>query len=133
MFTVAFGVLLVVAIVAAVSHAMVAIALSGAALLLAVALDHPVQMLVSRGVKRPIAIAIVPLTVLGLIVGFGFTLIPPAIEQGKGLIRDAPQFIRSARGSALFRTLDTRFHLGERLLEIERHLPEMLEGPRPRS
>ncbi len=127
-FTVSFGVLLVAAIVSAVSHAMVAIALSGSALLLSVSLNHPVQMLVRRGVKRPIAIVIVSLTVLGLIVGFGFTLIPPAVEQGKQLIRDAPQFIRSARGSGVFRSLDTRFHLGERLLEIERHLPEMIEG-----
>ena len=126
-FTVSFGVMLVAAIVVAVSHAMVAIALSGSALLLAVSLNHPVQMLVSRGVRRPIAIVLVSLTVLGLIVGFGFTLIPPAVEQGKQLIRDAPQFIRSARGS-IFRSLDARFHLGERLLEIERRLPDMLEG-----
>ena len=112
-FTVAFGVLLVVATVVAASHAMVAVTLTGAALLIAVALDHPVRMLVRRGVKRPLAIAIVTFAGLGLIVGFGFTLIPPAIEQGKQLMHDAPGFIRSARGSVLFRTLDARFHLGE--------------------
>jgi putative heme transporter len=127
-FTVAFGVLLVIAIVEAVMNAMLAVALTGAAMLIAVALDHPVRMLERRGIKRPFAIAIVTFAGLGLIAAFGFTLIPPAIEQGKALVHDAPQFVRSARSSALIRTLDTRFHLGDYVLEAERRLPEMLEG-----
>jgi len=127
-FTVAFGVLIVIATVAAVMNAMLALALTGAALLLAVALDHPVRLLERRGMKRGPAIAFVTFAGLGLIVAFGFTLIPPAIEQGRGLVHDAPQFVRSARGSALFRTLDARFHLGDYLMEAERRLPEMLEG-----
>jgi predicted PurR-regulated permease PerM len=127
-FTVAFGVLLVVGTVQALWNGMLAVALTGAALLLAVALDHPVRLLEQRRVKRPLAIAIVTLVGLGLIVGFGFTLIPPAIDQGRQLIHDAPQFVRSARGSALFRTLDTRFHLGDYLVDAERRLPEMLGG-----
>jgi predicted PurR-regulated permease PerM len=127
-FTVAFGILLVVGIVQAATNALLALSLTGAALLLAVALDHPVRMLERRGVKRSLAIAIVTLAGLGLLVAFGFTLIPPAIDQGKALIRDAPGFVRSARGSALFRTLDGRFHLGDYLMEAERRLPEMLEG-----
>ena len=127
-FTVAFGVLIVFTIVEAVMNAMLALALTGAALLLAVALDHPVRLLERRKIKRLLAIAIVTFAGLGLIVAFGFTLIPPAIEQGKGLVHDAPQFVRSARGSALFRTVDARFHLGDYLMEAERRLPEMLEG-----
>jgi predicted PurR-regulated permease PerM len=127
-FTVAFGVLIVIAIVEAVTNAMLALALTGAALLLSVALDHPVRLLERRKIKRGPAIAIVMLAVLGLVVAFGFTLIPPAIEQGKALVHDAPQFIRSARGSALFRTLDARFHIGEYLMDAERNIPAKLEG-----
>jgi len=111
-----------------VTNATLAVALTGAALLLAVALEHPVRMLERRGVKRPLAIAIVAFAGLALAVGFGFTLIPPAIEQGKALVHDAPQFVRSARGSALFRTLDSRFHLGDYLTEAERRLPDLLGG-----
>jgi putative heme transporter len=127
-FTVAFGVLIVIAIVQAVTNATLAVALTGAALLLAVALEHPVRMLERRGIKRSLAIAIVTFAGLAVIVGFGFTLIPPAIEQGKALVHDAPQFVRSARGSALFRTLDSRFHLGDYLTEAERRLPDLLGG-----
>ena len=43
-------------------------------------------------------------------------------------MHDAPQFVRSARGSALFRTLDSRFHLGDYLMEAERRLPDLLGG-----
>jgi putative heme transporter len=127
-FTVAFGVLIVVAIVNAVTNATVAVALTGAALLLAVALEHPVRMLERRGIKRSLAIAMVTFGGIGVIVAFGFTLIPPAIAQGKALVHDAPQFVRSARGSALFRTLDSRFHLGDYLMEAERKLPDLLGG-----
>src|SRR5262249_61772525 len=112
----------------AMMNAMLAVALTGGALLLAVAFDPPVRLLERRGFKRSLAIAFVMFAVLGLIVAFGFTLIPPAIEQGKQLVHDAPQFVRSARSSSLFRTLDARFHLGDYVLEGERRLPEMLEG-----
>ena len=127
-FTVAFGVVIVLAIIAALWNAILAVALTGAALLIAIALDHPVRLLERRRIKRPLAIAIVTLAVVGLVVGLGFTLIPPAIDQGKALVHDAPQFVRSARSSALFRTLDARFHLGDYVTEAESRIPEMLGG-----
>jgi predicted PurR-regulated permease PerM len=127
-FTVAFGVLVVAAVVMALVHAILAVALTGAALLIAVSLDHLVRMLERRRVKRPLAIALVMVGVLGLLVGFGFTLIPPAIDQGKQLVKDAPGFIHTARGSRLFHELDLRFHIADRVQEAEKRLPEMLEG-----
>lgn len=127
-FTVSFGVTVAVALIAAVARATVAIALVGAALTIAVALDRGVRLLEQRGLRRPYAITVVTLAVLGLVVGFGFTLIPPAVEQGRELIRNAPTFIRNARGSGVFRSLDERFHIAEHLLDAERRLPEMLEG-----
>jgi predicted PurR-regulated permease PerM len=126
--TVSFGVLLVVTLVYAVLHALLAVTLIGTSVMLAVALDHAVAMLERRRLPRSLAIAAVTVTLLGLLVGLGFTLIPPAIEQGKELIHDAPSFIRTARGSALFRTLDGRFHFATRLNEAEHQLPDVLEG-----
>jgi putative heme transporter len=127
-FTVCFGVLIVAALLAAVMRALVAVALTGAAMMLAVALDHAVRMLERRRVSRPVALAVVVIVLLSLILALGLTLIPPAIEQGKELIKDAPGFIHSARGSRIFRTLDMRFHLAERVQDAERHLPDLLEG-----
>jgi predicted PurR-regulated permease PerM len=112
----------------AVLHSLVAIALTGSAILLAVALEHAVQMLVKRRVRRWLAIAIVSVLVLGLLVGLAFTLIPPAVSQGRALIEQAPEFIRKARASMLFQQLDHRFHLAARIQEATRSVPEMLEG-----
>ena len=126
--TVCFGVLLVAAIVDGVVRAIVSLTLIGAAVMIAVALDHAVVMLQRRGVNRSLAIAIISLSVLGLVVALGFTLIPPVVEQGRQLLHDAPSFLRQARGSGLFRRLDVRFHLDARVTLAEQKLPEMLEG-----
>jgi putative heme transporter len=127
-FTVAFGVTVAVVLLAAIARATVAIALVGAALTIAVSLDRVVRLLEQRGLRRSYAIAAVTLALLGLVVGFGFTLIPPAVEQGRELVRNAPALVRNARSSGVFRSLDERFHLAQHLLDAEQRLPEMLEG-----
>jgi putative heme transporter len=126
-FTVSFGVLLVAAFVAALTQARVAIALTGAALLIAVSLEHVVRFLERHGLSRGVAIAVVILAGAGLLVAFGFTLIPPAIEQGKELVKDAPEFMRNLRTSALFQRLDARFHLNEQIDHNQKQL-NLLEG-----
>jgi predicted PurR-regulated permease PerM len=127
-FTVCFGVVLAGAAVLALYAGMIAVGLTGAALLISVALDHVVRALERRRVNRPLAIAIVVLGLLALVVAFGFTLIPPAVDQAKQLIKDMPRFIHNARGSRLFQTLDARFHIADHVQEAELRLPEMLEG-----
>jgi predicted PurR-regulated permease PerM len=127
-FTICFGVLLIVALVAAAIHSLVAISLTGAAILLAVALDHGVQMLARRGLRRSLAIAVVAVSMLGLVVGLGFTLIPPGVAQGKALVEQAPGFIRTARKSKLFLRLDGRYHLANRIEGASKSVPDLLEG-----
>jgi predicted PurR-regulated permease PerM len=127
-FTVSFVVLIVVAIIYAVTQALVAVALVGAALLIAVSLEHLVRLIMRRGLRRELAITCVIVGMSGVLVGFGFTLIPPAVEQGKQLVKDAPGFMRGVRDSAFFSRLDSRFHLAEQVDRIQRQLPTLLEG-----
>jgi predicted PurR-regulated permease PerM len=127
-FTACFAVLLVAALTYAVAQTLVAVALAGTALLISVSLEHLVRMLTARGVRRELAIGVVILGVTSVLVAFGFTLIPPAIAQGKQLIKDAPGFIRNVRASALFASLDLRFHLAEQLDKAQRQIPQLLEG-----
>jgi predicted PurR-regulated permease PerM len=127
-FTVAFAALLVVGVAYAISQALVAVALIGAALLIAISLEHLVRLLMRRGLGREVSIALVLVAVVALVVAFGFTLIPPAIEQGKQLIKDTPGFLRRMRDSALFERLDVRFHIAEQLDRAQRELPNILEG-----
>jgi predicted PurR-regulated permease PerM len=127
-FTVCFGVLIVIALVMAIMHSLVAITLSYAALLLAVTLDHGVKMLVRRGLKRSLSIAVVSILLAGLLTGLGLTLIPPAFSQGRTLVQQAPAFIHSARGSRLFGRLNARFHLADHIEKLEKGFPAILEG-----
>jgi predicted PurR-regulated permease PerM len=127
-FTVCFGVLLVLGLVMAIIHSLVAITLTYVALLLAVTLDHGVKMLVRRGLKRSLAIAVVTILLAGLLIGLGFTLIPPAVSQGRTLVAQAPAFIHNARSSRLFRHLDARFQLADHIEKLETGLPTILEG-----
>jgi len=127
-FTVSFAVLVVVAFIYAITQALVAVALTGTALLIAVSLEHLVRMIQRRGVKRSVAVVLVILGVTGVLVAFGFTLIPPAIEQGKELVKDAPGFLRRVRESDLFHSLDLRFHLAEQADKALKQLPNLLEG-----
>ncbi|HVZ73533.1 MAG TPA: AI-2E family transporter [Polyangia bacterium] len=127
-FTASFGVLAVVAVVLLIANTMVAVALTGAALMLSVALDHVVRLLGRRGIGRSAAVALTLLGGVGVLVVFGLLLIPPAIDQGKELVRDAPGFLHTMRGTSLFGRLDERFHLADQLARAERELPHVLEG-----
>jgi predicted PurR-regulated permease PerM len=127
-FTVCFTVLVVAGAIYALSQALVAVALTGSALLIAVSLEHLVRALVRRGLKRGAAIAVVILSVAALLTAFGFTLIPPAISQGKQLVKDAPGFLRNVRASGFFQRVDARFHLAEQLDHAVQQLPDLLEG-----
>jgi|SRR5450631_73331 len=127
-FTVVLGTLLVVTVVFAIMHALLAITLTGAALLLTLALEHAVQFLIRHHVHRLAAIAIVALLVLGFLTGIGFTLIPPVVSQGKALVQRAPDYVRKVRASKLVRRLDERFSLSERLEDAEKDGSHVITG-----
>lgn len=127
-FTVSFAVLIVVALIYAISQGLVAVTLIGTALLISVSLEHVVRMLTRRGLKRELAIATVLAGLAAILAGVAFTLIPPAIDQAKQLIKDAPGFIRHIRESAWFLRWDTHFHFAHQLDELQRRGPELLEG-----
>jgi putative heme transporter len=104
-----------VALVMAVVNSTLAITLSSAALLLALALDRAVQALVRRGVRRGIAIVIVTICLVGFVGGLLDAVVPPAIRQGRALVRQIPDYVRNVRQSPTFRKLDQRFNISERV------------------
>jgi putative heme transporter len=83
---------------------------------------------VRRGVRRELAISIVLLGIAAIIAAVGLTLIPPAVEQGKQLVKDTPKFVKNVRESALFARFDLRFHISDQLGRFQRSIPEVLEG-----
>jgi predicted PurR-regulated permease PerM len=122
-FTVCFGVLAVWALVQFVWHSLVAVTLTLSALMIAVALDHGVSFLQRRRLPRWLAIAMVTVAALGMFVGFGFTIIPPLIRQGKELAAHVPDLIKQARGTRLFHYVDRQLDIADRINQ----LPKLLD------
>jgi putative heme transporter len=117
--TVGLGVLGILAVIEGITRCTYAISLTLAALLLALALDHAVQVLVRRGVRRTIAISIVVIVLLAALTGTAYMLIPPAVSQGKALLGQLPGFIRGMQRSPLFHRIDGYLNISERLQDLD--------------
>lgn len=126
-FTVLLGIVCVWAAVAFIGRTVVALTLTATAMMIAVALNHAVAALGRRGVPRLWAIIIVVLAGLGLMVGLGFTIVPPAINQGKSLAMRLPDILRAGRATRVFHVLDDRLHIANRLQTFEHELPQMIQ------
>jgi predicted PurR-regulated permease PerM len=127
-FTVCVGALFICGSVFFLARTGVALTLSVTALMIAIALHHVVDFLLARGMRRNRAIILVVATAFVVVLALGFTIIPPAIDQANEFALALPRLVRSARGSSLFLTLDTRMHLSARLADFESHVPSLLEG-----
>jgi predicted PurR-regulated permease PerM len=126
-YTVALGAVCTWAAVAFIGRTIVALTLTASALMIAVALNHGVAILHRRGVPRAWAIVIVILAGLGLMVGLGFTIVPPAVTQGKALVLRLPEIFEAARHTRVFHFLDDRLHIASRLSTFEHQLPQMMQ------
>jgi len=116
-FTVCFAVVATAGLVLFVLETRVALTLTAAAMMVAIALDHVVRRMEARGIRRRWAIAITTLAVVLLLTGLLLLVIPTAIHQLRDLISSAPRIIASLRESARFQSLNQRFGIEERLKE----------------
>lgn len=121
------GVFFIWGLVAFLQHTLLALTLSATALMLSIALDHPVKWMEGKNLPRWVAIVVVTLLTLGFFVGSAFLLLPPVIDQGKGLVADLPTIFRGARSTHWFHQLDARFHVERRILGLEQRIPSLLE------
>jgi len=102
-------------------RAPLAIGITVASLLVAIALNRPVAALERRGLPRWLGITLVMLAVVGAIAGAVLLLVPRAVGQGRQLVENAPELLTKLRETAPFRF-------------VERHLPldEMISDGRSR-
>jgi predicted PurR-regulated permease PerM len=68
------------------------------AIILAIVLDYPVKFLQSRGLSRPISLALVVLMAIVLLPLLGFLLVPALIQQLGDFINQLPEWVSSANG-----------------------------------
>jgi predicted PurR-regulated permease PerM len=98
---------------------------------LALAMSGPVNLL-SRYMRRGLAIA---LSYLGLIlvpVGIGLVLVPPVVRSASDLASEAPQYATDARNylekNKTFRKLQDDYQIGTKLQKQADKLPEKIGG-----
>jgi predicted PurR-regulated permease PerM len=131
-FTVCGGTLLVAAAVLAAIKSLVAIGLTVAALLLAVALDHLVGRLTRRGWPRGLGVATVIVGVLAGLAGVGALVIPIGVGQARQFIQAVPRMVPAVQNAPIVRTLER--HLGVQTMttqEVERAAARLIGGVGP--
>jgi putative heme transporter len=114
-FTVCFAVVASAALVLFVLETRLALTLTVAAMMVAIALDHVVRRMEARGMRRGWAIALTTLAVVLLLIGFLLIVIPTAIHQLRELISSVPRILADLRHSPRFQSLNERFGIEERL------------------
>lgn len=78
---------------------------------LAVGLDPAVRWLVSRGLRRALAVLLIAAAGLGFFGGFLAAVVPPIASQSGQLVKQAPGYLHRLDNNATFRKLDQRYHL----------------------
>jgi putative heme transporter len=113
--TVCFAVLATAAVVVFIFETRVALTLTAAAMMLAIALDHVVQRMEARGLRRGWAIALTTLAVLLLLTGVMLIVVPAAVAQLREFFASTPRILESLRHSPWFESWNQRLGLEERL------------------
>lgn len=109
------GVLLAYAIFLAVRNAASMLALVFVALFLAIGLHPAVARLRSWGLPRPLAVATVAGTLLLLIAGGVYALVPPMISQSGEFIEQLPEYVEQLRRNETINNLVVRYDLMEQI------------------
>jgi predicted PurR-regulated permease PerM len=92
-----------------------------AALLVAVALNRPIEWLERRRVPRPLGIAIAMIALLCALAGVGFLFIPPVVSQVEELVKQWPHLVSAAERTHLYRMVQQHLHVAQPMALIERH------------
>ena len=106
-------------------RAPLALGITVASLLIAVALDRPVQALERRSLPRWLGITLVMLAVVGAIAGVFLLLVPPAASQVRQLVENGPELLDKFRASAPYRFFERHVPLDQLLSDERSRLPSL--------
>jgi predicted PurR-regulated permease PerM len=96
----------------------------GLAAFVAMSLDPAVRWLVSRGVKRSYAVAIIAGVTALLIAGFLYATVPTLVSEATKLTKDFPGYLDHLRTrSPSLARLEDRFNLRPKIDDLARNLP----------
>jgi putative heme transporter len=121
--TVAFTVLGIALAAWVFLRAPLAIGITVASLLIAIALDRPVQALERRGLPRWVGITFVIVGVVGAIVGVVLVLVPPAVGQVRQLVENAPALLTKLHETAPYRFVERHVPLDQIIADERSRFP----------
>lgn len=127
--TVALNVLALVAVLWLLDTAWTVLSWMMVALFLALAAWPLVRWMEKRGVRRGGAVLVVFLVGLCLLTALVMTLVPMLIEQGRALVRSAPDYIEQLQHRPWVQRLDERYDIIDRFSEELRRRISMAPGP----
>jgi predicted PurR-regulated permease PerM len=108
-FLLGLGALLAYGLVQALGKAQSVLILLVVAMFIAVGLNPLVEWFIRRGVKRPLAVAIVFILLLAAFAGIGFAIVPVVTEQVNALIKNAPGWLDLLTKSRTLNDLNERY------------------------
>lgn len=115
-FTVTFGGLLAVGLVAAVVALEHVLVMMTIAAFIAAGLEPLVNVLDRHGVRRGVAVLVVSVVGLGAIAGFMAAAVPPIVNEATRLVQDAPGYMQQLQNKhTTLGHLNAEFHIQKRL------------------
>jgi predicted PurR-regulated permease PerM len=88
--------------------------LVGVSLYFAVGMDPFVRLVQGWGLRRPLAVTAVFLTLAAVATGFGFAVVPPLVDQITLFAHRLPGYLMDLEHNKRIHRLDSRFHLLEK-------------------
>jgi predicted PurR-regulated permease PerM len=96
------------------------------AAVLAVGLDPPVRRLQRMRLSRGWAVVIIFVILVGLLVLFGFLVVPPLVKEVRELAADIPDYVRRLQhDSKFFADLQAKYDLSSKLKDLTSKLPSL--------
>ncbi|WP_153505865.1 AI-2E family transporter [Cumulibacter manganitolerans] len=98
--------------VAATRHTLLLIAVAA---IIAIGLDPGVRVLMRRGLRRGVSVAIVFITLLVALTGALYAIVPPIATEVLAFARSLPSLLQALERNSLIRDLDRQFHFIDQL------------------
>ena len=111
----ALGVLVAYVLSQAVLQARSVIVLVVVSMFLAVGLNPVVEAMTRRGIRRGMAVLVVFVIVIGAFVGFGFAVVPPAIDEGNQFVKNLPQYLQDLKSNGTINRLNQDYGIIDKL------------------
>jgi predicted PurR-regulated permease PerM len=125
--TVCFTALGIAALVFVAMKCRTSISITVASILVGIALERPTRWLQRHKLGRGLAVAVTILGTLVLLAGGALLVVPPVVAQTRALVRNAPTIVETVRQTRVYRAVDARIDIDDKVAQLRRSSPGIAE------